>query len=119
MYRAVGNLIYHNGRGIRVGYRSGRANPQYDYDHRFDEELIFGKALADRKLAQQRCAYEEYQTLAAAYAGPAVVEVFGEEPFVPVAKKEAAVYTEKPRKQQLEYKSAATQQSKEFIQGDQ
>lgn len=119
MYRAVGNLIYHNGRGIRVGYSSGGANPQYDYDHRFDEALIFGKALADRKLAQQRCAYEEYQTLAAAYAGPAVVEVFGEEPFVPVAKKEAAVYTEKQRKQKLEYQSAASLLSNEFIPGDQ
>lgn len=119
MYRAVGNLIYHNGRGIRVGYSSGGANPQYDYDHRFDEALIFGKALADRKLAQQRCAYEEYQKMAAAYAGPAVVEVFGEEPFVPVAKKEAAVYTEKQRKQKLEYQSAASLLSNEFIPGDQ
>lgn len=119
MYRAVGNLIYHNGRGIRVGYSSGGANPQYDYDHRFDEALIFGKALADRKLAQQRCAYEEYQSLAAAYAGPAVVEVFGEEPFAPVAKKEAAVYTEKQRKQKLEYQSAASLLSNEFIPGDQ
>lgn len=119
MYRAVGNLIYHNGRGIKVGYSSGGANPQYDYDHRFDEALIFGKALADRKLAQQRCAYEECRELAAAFAGPAVIEVFGEDPFVPVAKKQAAAYTEKQRKQKLEYQSAASLLSNEFIPGDQ
>ena len=119
MYRAVGNLIYRNGRGIKVGYSSGGANPQYDYDHRFDEALIFGKALADRKLAQQRCAYEEYREQAAAFAGPAVIEVFGEDPFVPVAKKEAAAYTEKQRKQKLEYQSAASLLSNEFIPGDQ
>lgn len=119
MYRAVGNLIYRNGRGIKVGYSSGGANPQYDYDHRFDEALIFGKALADRKLAQQRCAYEEYRDLAAAFAGPAVIEVFGEDPFVPVAKKQAAAYTEKQRKQKLEYQSAASLLSNEFIPGDQ
>lgn len=119
MYRAVGNLIYRNGRGIKVGYSSGGANPQYDYDHRFDEALIFGKALADRKLAQQRCAYEEYRELAAAFAGPAVIEVFGEDPFVPVAKKQAAAYTEKQRKQKLEYQSAASLLSNEFIPGDQ
>lgn len=119
MYRAVGNLIYRNGRGIKVGYSSGGANPQYDYDHRFDEALIFGKALADRKLAQQRCAYEEYRELAAAFAGPAVIEVFGEDPFIPVAKKQAAVYTEKQRKQKLEYQSAASLLSNEFIPGDQ
>ena len=119
MYRAVGNLIYRNGRGIKVGYSSGGANPQYDYDHRFDEALIFGKALADRKLAQQRCAYEECRELAAAFAGPAVIEVFGEDPFVPVAKKQAAVYTEKQRKQKLEYQSAASLLSNEFIPGDQ
>lgn len=119
MYRAVGNLIYRNGRGIKVGYSSGGANPQYDYDHRFDEALIFGKALADRKLAQQRCAYEEYWEQAAAFAGPAVIEVFGEDPFVPVAKKESAAYTEKQRKQKLEYQSAASLLSNEFIPGDQ
>lgn len=119
MYRAVGNLIYRNGRGIKVGYSSGEANPQYDYDHRFDEALIFGKALADRKLAQQRCAYEEYRDLAAAFAGPAVIEVFGEDPFVPVAKKQAVAYTEKQRKQKLEYQSAASLLSNEFIPGDQ
>ena len=119
MYRAVGNLIYRNGRGIKVGYSSGGANPQYDYDHRFDEALIFGKALADRKLAQQRCAYEEYRDLAAAFAGPAVIEVFGEDPFVPVAKKQAAAYTEKQRKQKLEYQSAVSLLSNEFIPGDQ
>ena len=119
MYRAVGNLLYRNGRGIKVGYSSGGANPQYDYDHRFDEALIFGKALADRKLAQQRCAYEECRELAAAFAGPAVIEVFGEDPFVPVAKKQAAAYTEKQRKQKLEYQSAASLLSNEFIPGDQ
>ena len=119
MYRAVGNLIYRNGRGIKVGYSSGGANPQYDYDHRFDEALIFGKALADRKLAQQRCAYEECRELAAAFAGPAVIGVFGEDPFVPVAKKQAAAYTEKQRKQKLEYQSAASLLSNEFIPGDQ
>ncbi|OKZ84681.1 MAG: leucyl aminopeptidase [Clostridium sp. 44_14] len=119
MYRAVGNLIYRNGRGIKVGYSSGGANPQYDYDHRFDEALIFGKALADRKLAQQRCAYEECRELAAAFAGPAVIEVFGEDPFVPVAKKQSAAYTEKQRKQKLEYQSAASLLSNEFIPGDQ
>lgn len=119
MYRAVGNLIYRSGRGIKVGYSSGGANPQYDYDHRFDEALIFGKALADRKLAQQRCAYEEYREQAAAFAGPAVIEVFGEDPFVPVAKKESAAYTEKQRKQKLEYQSAASLLSNEFIPGDQ
>lgn len=119
MYRAVGNLIYRNGRGIKVGYSSGGANPQYDYDHRFDEALIFGKALADRKLAQQRCAYEECRELAAAFAGPAVIEVFGEDPFVPVAQKQAAAYTEKQRKQKLEYQSAASLLSNEFIPGDQ
>lgn len=119
MYRAVGDLIYRNGRGIKVGYSSGGANPQYDYDHRFDEALIFGKALADRKLAQQRCAYEEYREQAAAFAGPAVIEVFGEDPFVPVAKKESAAYTEKQRKQKLEYQSAASLLSNEFIPGDQ
>lgn len=119
IYRAAVNLIHKNSRGIRVGYCSTPANPQYDYDHRFDEALLWDKALADRKLAQQRIAYEQNQQPASHFGGPAVIETFGEEPFAPTAKPEAACFHEKQKKLQLEYQSASSLLTNEFIPGDQ
>lgn len=118
IYRAAVSLIHKNSRGIKVGYDSTSPNQQYDYDHRLDEALIFDKALADRKLAQQRHAYEEMKELAGQYAGPAVIEVFGENPFNPISKPEAAEYTQKQQKIRREYQSAASLLSNEYIPGD-
>ncbi len=118
IYRAAVSLIHKNSRGIKVGYDSTSPNQQYDYDHRLDEALIFDKALADRKLAQQRHAYEEMKELAGQYAGPAVMEVFGENPFNPISKPEAAEYTQKQQKIRREYQSAASLLSNEYIPGD-
>lgn len=118
IYRAAVSLVHKNSRGIKVGYDSTSPNQQYDYDHRLDEALIFDKALADRKLAQQRHAYEEMKKLAGLYAGPAVIEVFGENPFTPVSKPEAAEYNQKQQKIRREYQSAASLLSNEYIPGD-
>lgn len=119
IYRAAASLIHKNGRGIRAGYCSTSPNPQYEYDHRLDEALLLDKALADRKLALQRHAYETHKALAAQFAGPAVIEVFGEKPFTPVTKTEAPEYTEKQQKIRLEYQSASSLMSNEYIPGDQ
>ncbi len=119
IYRAAVSLLHKNSRGIRVGYSSSGANPQYDYDHRFDEALVFDKALADRKLSQQRHAYETYREAAAQFAGPAVVEVFGETPFVPETKEEAIEFSKKQKPLHLKYQSDSSLLSNEFIPGDQ
>jgi len=73
----------------RNGYASASPNRQYDYDHRYDSALYMGTALKERKLSVIRGTLEEYKELARLYAGPAVVETFGEEDFTPVNKKEA------------------------------
>lgn len=118
IYRAAVSLIHKNNRGIKVGYCSTSPNPQYDYDHRLDEALLLDKALTDRKLAQQRHAYESMKSLASQYAGPAVIEVFGETPFAPASKPEAPEYNEKQQKLRREYQSAASLLSNEYIPGD-
>jgi leucyl aminopeptidase (aminopeptidase T) len=119
VYRVPVNLIHKNGRGIRVGYCSMGANHQYDYDHRFDEAWLLDKALADRKLAQQRHAFQTNQELASAFAGPAVVEVFGEKPFVPGNKPQAAAFTDKQKKLRLEYQSQSSLLANEYMPQDQ
>lgn len=90
-----------------VGYSSSPANPQYDYDHRLDEAWYLDKAFVERKLAALKSAYERRKELAAVYAGPAVFETFGEVPFVPVTKRQAAALTERQTALSLDYLSRA------------
>ena len=73
----------------KMGYHGTSANMQFDYDHRYDQTIYLDKAFKERKLAVLRTAYENCKKLAAEYAGPAVVETFGEDGFEPVNKPEA------------------------------
>jgi leucyl aminopeptidase (aminopeptidase T) len=82
----------------RSGFHSCQANPQFDYDHRMDKGLYLDKALCERIVGVTKTAYEEYKALASVYAGPAVMEVFGEIPFEPVAKETNVKLTEKQEK---------------------
>ena len=116
IYPAAVSLI-HRGR-LRIGLISTSPNKQYDYDHRMDDALLLDKALLERKLAQQRHAYEKHRELASAYAGPAVMEVFGELPFTPEAKKTVPQYSEKQQQLKREYQAAYTAMSNEFIPGE-
>ena len=119
IYRAAVSLIHKNARGAKVGYCSTSPNPQYDYDHRLDEALFLDKAFTDRRLSMQRHAYETHKELAAQFAGPAVIEVFGERPFTPVTKPEAPEFTKKQQKIRLEYQTASSLMSNEYIPGEQ
>lgn len=83
---------------LRPGYAATAANKQYDYDHRMDEALFLDKAFVERKITITRNSYESRKQLAREYAGPAVVEVFGEEPFEPVNRKECLRLSEKQQK---------------------
>ena len=62
---------------------STSANKQYDYDHKEDYGLWMDKAYVERSLEVYRTVFEKYKDICPGYAGPAVIEVFGEEPFSP------------------------------------
>lgn len=118
IYRAAVSMVNRSARG-KVGFYGGSANKQYDYDHRMDDALIFDKAYADRRLNEQRIAYEAMKELAKEYAGPAVMETFGEIPFTPQEKKFAPHYNKKQQKQRVDYQAASSLITNEFIPGDQ
>ena len=88
LFRAAVEAINRNP-NRKLGFHGTSPNRQYDYDHRYDSALYMGTALKERKLSVIRGTLEEYKELARLYAGPAVVETFGEEDFTPVNKKEA------------------------------
>lgn len=112
---AVGTM---NRAATRVnGYHSTPANRQYEYDHRYDNALYMDKAFRERKIGVLKVAYEQYKTLAAGYAGPAVVETFGEEEFQPMNQKEALALSEKQEKILLSYTNEAMQIADGYIPG--
>ena len=73
----------------RIGVDSTSYCRQCDYDHRYDLAYVLNKNLLDRYLTSTRVAFEKYADKAKVYAGPAVMEVFGEEPFTPHNSKNA------------------------------
>ena len=73
---------------MKPGYCGTSPNKQYEYDHRMDDALFLDKSFVERKTAILKSAYEDMKQMANEYAGPAVIEVFGENPFEPVNKEE-------------------------------
>ncbi|MDO5155205.1 MAG: aminopeptidase [Eubacteriales bacterium] len=95
----------------KPGYFATSVNRQYEYDHRGDDALFLDKAFVDRKIAILKSAYESRKQLAKEYAGPAVIEVFGEAEFSPVNKKEAF----KLSKEQQELSVYASSESAKIV----
>lgn len=115
--RCAVNSVNKNPAG-RGGYGSSSPNKQYDYDHRYDSAVYMDKAFRDRKLSVLKTAYELNKKEAGDYAGPAVLEIFGEEGFSPVNKKEAWAFTEKQQKLYLEYRNLSMPVANEYMPGD-
>ena len=79
-----GNLFtQHLGRG-GGGFSTTPANQQYGYDHREDLALFFNDVLRGRRSQALQQAYRELADETVLYAGPVVMETFGEKPFSPV-----------------------------------
>lgn len=114
IYRAALNTLNKN-QNLRIGFCSTRANPQYDYDHRFDDAIYLDKRMVDRKLNCMETAYREYAREAAGHAGPAVFSVFGEEPFQPVSKPEAYRLSQRQMNLHVEYSSLANELVNRYI----
>lgn len=101
-----------------AGYEGASVNKQYHYDHKDDRALFLDKAYMERRLCVLRNAYEKYKTLAAKIAGPAVMEIFGEKPFAPQAKKEAMKLSDKQQKIAVELANSISSLTDEYIKGE-
>lgn len=117
IYRAAVHTV-NKRKHIKIGYFSTSPNKQYDYDHRADDALYLDKAFVERKLGVLRTAYEEYKKLAAVHGGPACMEIFGEEPFVPENKDTALQLSEKQQKLSVYYNNAAGEITNTYIKGE-
>lgn len=117
IYRAAVNSV-NKKQQHKIGYYGAIPNKQYEYDHRADQSIYLDKAFVERKLGVLRAAYEKYRELAEVHAGPAVIEVFGHQPFSPASQPEAYQLSEKQQQLSVEYDNAAGRITNEYIRGE-
>lgn len=91
------------------------ANRQFYYDHKDDMALFLDKAYVERYIETRRAAYECEKTNANGYAGPAVVETFGEKEFNPINKPEAITFDEKQRKLNVQLMGMYQELTSEYV----
>ena len=106
------------GRNSQIGFFNISGNKQYVYDHRDDIGLVMDKQYVERKLEVMRTTYEQNKEIAAGYAGPAVIDIFGEKTFVPQAKSEAVKLSEKQEELLVAMNGRAGRLTNEYLPGD-
>lgn len=101
--------------GLQRGVQGGIFNRQYGYDHKDDLALILDKNMINRRLEARRAAYERHKEEAAGYAGPAVVETFGQADFNPQNKPEAVRMNEEQNRLFVELRNQLQALMREYI----
>ena len=117
IYRAASGVITKR-EHHKIGYTGAIPNWQYEYDHRQDQALFMDKRYIERRLEVLRTVYEQHREMAAQFAGPAVMETFGEKPFSPESVPEAPAYTAEQKELAVQYDSRSGQITNEYIRGD-
>ena len=103
---------------LKIGYYGAIANKQYEYDHRNDQALFLDKKFMERKLEVIQTTYEHHKEQAAQFAGPACIDMFGEEPFSPGQKEEVIRLTDRQEELALQFDSRQSQITNQYIRGD-
>ena len=114
IYRAATSILY-NPYIYKNGFYSVSPNRQYEFDHKDDKALFLDKMYCSRKLAVMHTAFEKYKKEARGYAGPAVVETFGEKEFEPVNKPESLKMTDEQSALLVENRTQMGQLQRQYI----
>ena len=114
IYRAATSILY-NPSIYKNGFYSVSPNRQYEFDHKDDKALFLDKMYCSRKLEVMHTAFEKYKKEARGYAGPAVVETFGEKEFEPVNKPESLKMTDEQSALLVENRTQMGQLQRQYI----
>ena len=114
IYRAASSILY-NPSIYKNGFYSVSRNRQYEFDHKDDKALFLDKMYCSRKLEVMHTAFEKYKKEARGYAGPAVVETFGEKEFEPVNKPESLKMTDEQSALLVENRTQMGQLQRQYI----
>ena len=106
--------------GLKSTFRpfSISLNKQYEYDHREDRGLWLDKPFIERRLEVDRNVWEKLKTIAPGYGGPAVIDIFGTEPFAPVQKAQNVKFTERQQELSVYERSEASRLVNKYIHGE-
>ncbi|MFV0363119.1 MAG: aminopeptidase [Suipraeoptans sp.] len=117
IYRSSMSVLTKRGQS-KIGFYGGNPNMQYDYDHRNDQGLFLDKKFVERKLEVLKATYEENAELAGQMAGPAVIEIFGEKPFIPTKKQSEISLRREQEKLVPVYDGKSASITNEYIKGE-
>ena len=117
IYRAAVSVLTKR-QHIKIGYYGAVANKQYEYDHKDDQALFLDKKFMERRLEVMQTTYEHHKKEAAGFAGPAVIEMFGEEPFEPQAKELVIKLSKNQEELVLSGDSRQSQMVNRYIKGE-
>ncbi len=117
IYRCPSSSFGSSG-GRKRGCYVKSVNRQFEFDHRADSAFYLNKAFVERRLEAMQLAFETYKTKANRHAGPAVTEIFGEEPFAPVIKPEASKYSGRQNELKVYQASRLGEITNAYIPGD-
>ena len=110
-------------KGLKPTYRhititTTPANRQFEYDHRYDQTVYLDRQYKERRSQVFRVTYEERKEEARRYAGPVVLETFGEIPFEPKNNADSYRLNEKQQTLSIELASETRSIMNEYIPED-
>lgn len=117
IYREAKHSVNRKAQG-NPGYTGTAPSKQYVFDHKEDAALYLDRKLAERRLKVLHDVYEAHKALAAVHAGPAVMEIFGEKPFLPKSCPAALKLDKKQQELSVFYSSEAGRLVNQYIPGD-
>ncbi len=103
----------------KAGYTVTNVNIQYDYDHRNDEGLLADKQWYIRKETALHRVYEAKKEILSLYAGPLVLETFGERLPLPENIGEAIVLDKRQQRLKVESTGRLGAMVERYIPSDQ
>lgn len=114
---AIRNFEKINLKAILMPY-STSVNKQYDYDHKEDDAIWLDREMGEYSTECRKNAFERIKDIAPGYGGPAVMEVFGEEPFSPEAKAENPAYSDSQQEIRVKERSEYLRLVNKYIHGE-
>ena len=114
---AIRNFEKINLKAILMPY-STSVNKQFDYDHKEDDAIWLDREMGEYSTECRKNAFERIKDIAPGYGGPAVMEVFGEEPFSPEAKAENPAYSDSQQEIRVKERSEYLRLVNQYIHGE-
>lgn len=109
-------VVYYDIKGsLRPRIMNTKPNKQFEYDHRFDDGIYLNDELVEVMLKTNKKVLSEGESIIKTFAGPGVVEVFGELPFSPMDCQYAIKYSEQTTELKNKFMSAYQQVFNQYL----